>query len=58
MLESIRVRGPDGRYHAAWITLEGDLPTPPYVRTPEHLEAERKFGIGKVEYRLANEVQS
>ncbi len=52
LLEGLRVRGVDGSYHPAYITFERDLPAPPYVRTPEHAEAERQFGLGRVEYRL------
>jgi hypothetical protein len=52
------VRGTDGGFHRAWITLEADLRLPPYIRTPEHLEAERRFGIGKVEYRLASDIEA
>jgi hypothetical protein len=58
LLESICVRGTDGGFHRAWITLEADLRVPPYVRTPEHLEAERRFGLGKVEYRLVSDLES
>ena len=58
LLEGIRVRGADGGFHPAWVTFEAELRIPPYVRTPEHLEAERRFGAGRVEYRLASDIEA